>query len=211
MEPLGGARTVTRWLVRGVLAAGVGDPLIGGGWVSEDEPMPERGYQGVAYDYCGDYDSASRASSLGKCVATDVVLLWAQLAGNNDGERWASHLNDAVPWVPNIDAGYDTRAVPGNRSGQCTYGEPTQSDWATYLRKVKSRMLAPGSRFGFPLGGAQVQPALTIYAWNEYAEGGIVAPTQGQGWSKLQGIAEVFGGRPHHHDRLSPDDGAARP
>jgi hypothetical protein len=40
-----------------------------------------------------------------------------------------------------------------------------------------------------------VQPAVTIYAWNEYAEGGIVAPTLGEGFAKLQGIAAVFGGR----------------
>ena len=44
------------------------------------------------------------------------------------------------------------------------------------------------------MSGGGVQPAVTIYAWNEYAEGGIVAPTKGQGWAKLEGIATTFGG-----------------
>ncbi len=34
---------------------------------------------------------------------------------------------------------------------------------------------------------------LLIYAWNEFAEGGIVAPTVGEGDTKLRGIREVFG------------------
>lgn len=147
--------------------AGVGNPLIGGGWIGEDEPMGGRSYQGVEYDYCGNYNSASRAASLGTCIATDVVLPWSQLADNHDGAKWVAHSKDAVPWVPNIDAGYDTRAVPGNRSGQCTFAEPSVTEWTNYLRKVKSRMLAPGTRFGLPLGGGKVQPALTVYAWNE--------------------------------------------
>lgn len=32
----------------------------------------------------------------------------------------------------------------------------------------------------------------TIYAWNEYGEGGIVAPTQGDQAMKLEVIREVF-------------------
>ena len=62
-----------------------------------------------------------------------------------------------------------------------------------YLRKVRAKLESPGARFGFPLSGGGVQPAVTIYAWNEFAEGCIVAPTQGEGWKKLLGIAAVFG------------------
>ena len=31
-----------------------------------------------------------------------------------------------------------------------------------------------------------------IYAWNEYGEGGIVAPTRGDGFMKLETIRAVF-------------------
>jgi hypothetical protein len=34
---------------------------------------------------------------------------------------------------------------------------------------------------------------LLIYAWNEYGEGGIVAPTRGDGTMKLEAIKQVFG------------------
>jgi hypothetical protein len=34
--------------------------------------------------------------------------------------------------------------------------------------------------------------AFTIYAWNEFGEGGIVAPTQGDQYMKLEGIKTVF-------------------
>jgi len=34
---------------------------------------------------------------------------------------------------------------------------------------------------------------LLIYAWNEFGEGGIVAPTKGDGMMKLEAIREVFG------------------
>lgn len=30
--------------------------------------------------------------------------------------------------------------------------------------------------------------------WNEYGEGGIVSPTRGEGWMKLEAIEAVFGG-----------------
>ena len=55
-----------------------------------------------------------------------------------------------------------------------------------------------------------IQPALTIYAWNEYMEGGIVAPTMGEGWTKLKGIAAVFGSRSDPATRIKVDDSDSR-
>jgi hypothetical protein len=181
------------------LAAAVGDPLVGGGWIGETQRAPpaEHGrviYQGIEIDYTGTYNSAGRSPSLGKCVKSGIILPFSQMAGYNDGALWGNHSGDAVPWVPNIDAGYDNRpAVGTNLSGQCTFGEPTPSEWEAYLRKVKKKLQSPRARLGFPLSSGGVQPAVTVYAWNEYAEGGIVAPTQGEGWKKLAGIAAVFG------------------
>ena len=34
-----------------------------------------------------------------------------------------------------------------------------------------------------------------IYAWNEFGEGGIVAPTKGDKYMKLEAIKEMFGGK----------------
>jgi hypothetical protein len=47
-----------------------------------------------------------------------------------------------------------------------------------------------------PPGGRTTQKAFTIYAWNEFGEGGIVAPTQGSGTMMLEAINEVFGKNP---------------
>jgi hypothetical protein len=48
-------------------------------------------------------------------------------------------------------------------------------------------------RLGYPRIGGR-QKAFLIYAWNEYGEGGIVAPTRGEGYMKLEAIREVFAG-----------------
>ena len=40
-------------LRRSAVAAGVGDPLIGGGWIPANLPMPTAPYQGVLYDFTG--------------------------------------------------------------------------------------------------------------------------------------------------------------
>lgn len=53
--------------------------------------------------------------------------------------------------------------------------------------------LRASTRLGIPRRDGTVARAFTIYARNEFGEGGIVAPTQGEGMMKLEGIAEVFG------------------
>ena len=72
---------------------------------------------------------------------------------------------------------------------------------------VSSMAKAPGARLGFPSSSARggVQPAITIYSWNEYQEGGIVAPTKGEGYLKLEGIHDVFG----RGEALKADDASA--
>ena len=62
------------------------------------------------------------------------------------------------------------------------------------LRQVREQALDPANNFGFPDKSHRgVQSAVNIYAWNEYGEGGIMAPTQGDGYMKLESIAKVFG------------------
>jgi hypothetical protein len=50
---------------------------------------------------------------------------------------------------------------------------------------------SPG--LGIPLPDGSCQKAFTIYCWNEFGEGGMVAPTRGDGYMKLECIREVFG------------------
>jgi hypothetical protein len=53
--------------------------------------------------------------------------------------------------------------------------------------------LASGANLGLPLPGGGRQGAFTIYAWNEFGEGVIAAPTCGEQSMKLDAILAVFG------------------
>jgi hypothetical protein len=164
------AQSLIRQLRSMAVAAGVGNPLIGGGWITEKTTLPGHGlYQGIDVDYTGNYNAPSRSKLLGPCDSSETILPWQQMADDNDGSQWGNHSRlDSVPWVPIVDASWDTRPE-GNISGRCTFGQPTLPQWQTFLEKVKAVLLAPGARLGYPLGdGDGVQPAVTIYAWNEY-------------------------------------------
>ena len=173
------------------VAAGVGDPLIGGGWIDPNSafPMPSGTYQGVAYDYTGTYNSAGRDPALGPCES-GVVYPYAQLRDWRGGKFWGNHSHDAKPYVPNIVASFDPRPA---KEKSCSFAQPTREEWTATLRDAKGFVEAPGARLGFPSPSGSVVPAITIYAWNEFAEGGIVAPTRGQGYMMVEAIGEVFG------------------
>ena len=48
-------------------------------------------------------------------------------------------------------------------------------------------------RLGFPKKGGTCQKAFTIYAWNEYGEGGFMVPNKSGDNMKLEVVKEVFG------------------
>ena len=54
----------------------------------------------------------------------------------------------------------------------------------------------PQAAVAFLLPDDTRQPVFTLYAWNEFGEGGFVAPTHGGGCMKLEAVREVFGIRP---------------
>ena len=77
--------------------------------------------------------------------------------------------------------------------GAASFTFPTRAEWAAELTTLRAQLANASNRFGFPCADGSVAPAATIYAWNEYGEGGIVAPTQGEAWMKLEVIKEIFG------------------
>ena len=96
------------------------------------------------------------------------------------------HINDAIPYMPYLAAGWNPRPWPDKRA---CFTFPTQDEWKQALEKMKGD-LAHNPALGLP-GGIK---AFTIYAWNEFGEGGIVAPTVDEKM-KLEGIRNVFGRR----------------
>lgn len=93
------------------------------------------------------------------------------------------------PYVPYVPAGWDPRPWKDPRP---SFTMPARTEWKSALERVKTALDA-SARLGIPTPGGR-QKALLIYAWNEFGEGGIVAPTRGEGTMKLDVIQEVFGG-----------------
>lgn len=101
--------------------------------------------------------------------------------------------DDAVPYLPNVIAGFDPR--PWEEQGP-SFAPPTRAEWAAALTQARDFVMAPSNtKFGFPDASLPngVRPAISIYAWNELGEGGILCPTEGDGFMKLEVLTEVFG------------------
>ena len=165
----------------------------------------------VAYDWTGTYNSAPpvcpgqpdwvcaryKDAWAPNATATGArVFPYAEMASYQATAR-GNHTLDPVPYVASLIAGFDPRPWQEHAP---SFAAPTVAEWEAALRQAKSAVEAPGTNFGFPRGGrgpggggGGVQPALTIYAWNELGEGGILVPTRGEGWMKLQAIARAFG------------------
>jgi hypothetical protein len=96
--------------------------------------------------------------------------------------------------VPYLGAGFNAKPWGDPRA---RFALPTRELWTAELRRLRDD-LARLPNLGFPLPGGKRQTAFTLYAWNEFGEGGFIAPTRGEGQSKLEAIREVFGrsGRP---------------
>lgn len=89
------------------------------------------------------------------------------------------------PYVPFVMSGW----YPKPWGVDCAqYAYPTKKEWIDCLQKVKNA-LDNNERFHISKG----VKAFTIYAWNEFGEGGIMAPTVGWGTMKLDCLLEVFG------------------
>ena len=79
----------------------------------------------------------------------------------------------------------------------------SQAEFAGELRAMKEAFgKTPVSRSAEE-GRHHDRRAFTIYAWNEFGEGGIVAPTKGRGHMMLQCLKDVFG----TPDLAQPKDG----
>ena len=115
----------------------------------------------------------------------EVLRYQAQARGNQTG--------DAVPYLPNVIAGFDPR--PWEEQGP-SFTFPTRDEWTAALTQARDLVSDPANRiFGIPdaTSPTGVRPSISIYAWNELGEGGILAPTAADGTMKIDVISEVFG------------------
>jgi hypothetical protein len=112
--------------------------------------------------------------------------------GKYQGDARTNHSNDRVPYLANVIAGFDPRPWEEHAP---SFSMPTEKEWEKVLVQVKEQCEDPQNRFGFPDSSKAngFQPAFNIYAWNEFGEGGILAPCKGQGYMMMDVIAKVLG------------------
>ncbi len=167
-------------------AAGLGEMIIGCGIMSNTRVAPSAPVAQV-FDFTATYMSIPGAA------VRYAEHPYAALAAEARAAR-VLHAEDPVPWVPYLAAGWNPRpwthpgADPNHRR---FFTFPTRDEWAAELKAVRGDF-RQHPKLGFPRRDGSCQPVFTIYAWNEFGEGGIVAPTRGEGAMKLDAIREVF-------------------
>lgn len=101
---------------------------------------------------------------------------------------YAARTDDIVPYVPFVMTGWCPKAWGDPRAN---FTSPTEKEWENALKAAK-HALDTYPNMGFPFRDGRLQKALTIYAWNEYGEGGYLAPSVGTGYMKLETVKKIF-------------------
>ena len=156
--------------------AGVGEMMIGCG-VGGHEPIPEGHWAMKLFDFTSTYMDVPPLDQ-----RPDDYPYATLAAFTEEGRK--KHAQDTIPYLPHVAAGWNPRPWPDRRA---YFTFPTRQEWGQVLKRMREDLQTTGP-FGFP-----GQKAFTIYAWNEFGEGGIVAPTQGEETMKLDVLHGVFG------------------
>ncbi len=159
--------------------AGLGEMLIGCGVGGPESIFPEH-WAAKLFDFTATYMDLPQQEQRAEDYPFSDLERFTE-------EGRIKHFNDPVPYMPYVAAGWNPRPWLDKRP---CYTFPNREEWIAALQSVKKDLLAQ-PKLGLP-GGFK---AFTIYAWNEFGEGGIVAPTQGDQYMKLEGIKAAFGGK----------------
>lgn len=180
----GGTEKVKKWVDffrKRARKAGLGEILIGcgnTGVVWEDH------WAWNVFDFSGEYMIVPDH----KPKETDYPYDW--LAKHLIEQR-GIHRFDKMGHIPFLASGWNPRPWTGH-THKPAFEEPTRDQWIQELKRMAFD-LENLSGMGIPLNNGTNQKIFTIYAWNEFGEGGILAPTKGQKYIKLEGIREIFG------------------
>jgi hypothetical protein len=98
-------------------------------------------------------------------------------ANENRKQHSVTSAAAGVPFFPLVVSGWDPRPW---REHRASFAFPTDAEWESELRMVQAQLAPRGTpNLGWPLQGGGIQPVFNIYAWNEFGEEGMMAPTQG--------------------------------
>ena len=170
-----------------VRTAGLGEMIIGVGISGQTPPLGKKWPPAKIFDFAGTY------MCVPKVKARKTEYPYSKLA---EQRRTALNhrLSDPLPWMPYLAAGWNPRpwTHPKVAAHHRTFFEsPTREQFTNELKAMKET-LAKHPTLGLPKTDGTRQKAFTIYAWNEFGEGGIVAPTKGKGYMMLECIRAVF-------------------
>ncbi len=99
------------------------------------------------------------------------------------------HGEDAIPFLPYFGLNFNAKPWGDHRA---RFQFPTREQLKEEFQLLKSDLENPSLHLGVPLENGKLQKIFTIYAWNEFGEGGFLAPTEGEKTIKLEAIREVF-------------------
>lgn len=139
------------------------------------------------------FDAVS-AYAIGGSQAT-----FAELVSTLENSGWQGAVNEQIPYIPLVTTGWDKNPRKDNPVSwelNDSYHQqarfpalPTSDEIATHLRRA----------IAFVHNNRNICPANTIitYAWNEYDEGGWLAPTRGRDGkpdtSRIEALKQVLG------------------
>ena len=165
------------------MSEGVGELLIGIGiialHVSAEKEIPFI----KLFDYCAIYMDVPELIKSDHAYQYEKLLELAEKSWEVQGEK------SLIPHMPYLPSGWMPDPWGDKRP---SFEFPDKSKWLTALNKIKEA-LDKERRLRLPNDTFEGQKIFNIYAWNEFGEGGITAPTFGDGWMKLEGIHEVYG------------------
>lgn len=171
-----------------VRAAGLGEMIIGVGISGQTPTLGRKWPSASVFDFTGTYMSVPEVEE------RDAEHPYATLAAAAR-QTLANRVGDPLPWMPFLAAGWNPRPWTYPKAEphyQRFFTFPTREEFAAELRNMKESF-AKHPTLGLPKKDGTTQKAFTIYAWNEFGEGGILAPTKGKGNMMLEAISEVFG------------------
>jgi len=163
--------------------SGLPDLLICGGVVPAEADTSAAA--AAPYDFLTTYMDMPGLPKIEKPYPYALLLTHAEQAWKRYAEK------SPRPYVPYLPAGWDPRPWKDPRP---SFRMPTRGEWQSALRKAR-QALDHNSNLGVRPSSGQRQKMLLIYAWNEFGEGGFVAPTRGEGMMKLEAIQQVFGSK----------------
>ena len=174
-------------LRQAVRDAGLGEMIIGVGISGLTPPPGAKWPSATLFDFTATYMCVPKVEE--REAAHPYATLAAQARTTLE-----NRVKDPLPWMPYLAAGWNPRPwtypkAPPHYQRFFTF--PTREEFTAELQAMK-KALEQHPSLGLPRKDGTMQKAFSIYAWNEFGEGGIMAPTKGSGTMMLEAVNDVF-------------------